>query len=175
MKNYLLLLLLVFSFSFGQTKEFPLKNEDFSNYLMNYETPFYGTISTKETVIKLKIEKAVKNPKKAEQYLVSGYSDVDGNKAKFSGQIVFTQKYNVNGEPNDMLVFGDFVLNEDGFGEHVGTFKGKLRIQTPKRITKESRATVTFKGNWKNNSGNLDFDVWWANFVPNDISKVIFK
>lgn len=175
MKKILLFLVFAYSFSFGQSKEFPLKNEDFSDFLMNYGTPFHGTISAKETVIKLRIEKATKNLKKQEQYFVSGYSDVEGNKSNFSGEITFTQKYNVKDEPNDVLVFGDFVMKETGSGEHSGVFTGKVRIQSPKKITKESRAGVTFKGKWKNYSGNLDFDVWWANFVPTDISKVIFK
>lgn len=175
MKKLLLFLIFAFSFSFGQVKEFPLKHEDFSSFLMNYETPFHGRISTNETVIKLRIEKAVKNPKKEEHYLVSGYSDIDGHKSDFSGEIIFTQKYNVNNEPDDMLVFGDFVLKELNSGENSGVFTGKIRIQTAKIITKETKGGVTCKGKWKNHSGNLDFDVWWANFVPNDISKVVFK
>jgi hypothetical protein len=175
MKKVLLFLIFAYSFSFGQSKEFPLKNEDFSHLLMNEETPFYGTISTQETVIKLRIEKAAKNPKRQEQYLVSGYSDVEGNKSNFSGEIVFTQKYNVKDLPDEMLVFGDFTLKELDSGEHSGIFTGKVRIQTLKLMTKDTNATLTFKGKWKNYSGNLDFDVWWANFSPNDISKVIFK
>lgn len=175
MKKVLFFLLFAFSFSFGQVKEFPLKDEDFSAFLMNYETPFYGEISTSKTVIQVRIQKATKNPNKKEQYFVSGYSDVEGNKSYFSGEIIFTQKYNVNNEPNDMLVFADFTMKELGSDKHSGEFKGKLRIQTLKKITKESKATVTFKGKWKNYSDTLYFDVWWANFVPTDISKVIFK
>lgn len=175
MKKYLLFLLFASSFFFGQTKEFPLKNEDFSKLLMNDETAFVGTISTNEKVLRLRIEKANKNPKREEQYFVSGYSDVEGNKTNFSGEIIFTQKYNVNNEPDQMLVFGDFVLKELNSGEHSGIFSGKIRIQTKKDQSKEGGSTLTFRGKWKNYSGNLDFDVWWANFSPNDISKVIFK
>ena len=175
MKKYLLFLLFAFSVHFGQTKEFPLKNEDFSKLLMNDETAFAGTISTDETVIRLRIEKANKNPERQEQYFVSGYSDVEGNKSPFSGEIIFTQKYNVKNDPESMLVFGDFTLKELGSGEHSGVFTGKVRIQTQKDQTKENGTTLTFKGKWKNYSGNLDFDVWWANFQPKDLSKVIFK
>ncbi|WP_139166261.1 hypothetical protein [Chryseobacterium soldanellicola] len=152
-----------------------MKNEDFSHLLMNKETPFYGTISTQETVIKLRIEKAAKNPERQEQYFVSGYSDVEGNKSKFSGEIIFTQTFNVKNLPEDMLVFGDFTLKELDSGEHSGIFKGKLRIQTVKLMTKDTNATLTFKGKWTNYSKTMDFDVWWANFSPTDISKVIFK
>lgn len=178
MKKFLLFFLFtVFSFCFGQSSNnFPLKNEDFSAFLMNYETPFQGTVSDSETVIKVRIEKAVKNPDRQEQYFLSGYSEVkEGNRTKFSGEITFTQKYSVKDLPDEMLVFGDFVLKETESGEHSGVFTGKIRIQAQKVITKTSRATVTWKGRWKNYPGNLDFEVWWGNFVPTDISKVIFK
>lgn len=178
MKRLLLFFLFaVSSFCFGQSpNNFPMKNEDFSAFLMNYETPFHGTISDSETVIKVKIEKAAKNPERQEQYFVSGYSEVkEGNMTRFSGEIIFTQKYNVKDLPDEMLVFGDFVLKETESGEHSGVFTGKIRIQSQKVITKSSRAGVTWKGKWKNYSGNMDFEVWWANFVPTDISKVIFK
>lgn len=163
------------SLSFAQVKEFSLKHEDFSPFLLNGETPFYGEISTGKAEIKLQIEKAVKNPAKPEQYSVSGYSEVGGNKSGFSGEITFTQRFNVNNQPDEMLVFADFVMKESGSGEHSGIFNGKARMQMAKLITKDSRATVTFKGKWKNYSGTLDFEAWWANFVPKDISKVVFK
>ncbi len=173
-KTIFLLLVFAFAISFGQSNTFPLKHEDFSALLMNYETPFHGMISADEKVIKLKIDKAVKNPEKQEQYFVSGYSDVDGTVTSFSGEITFTQRYNVKDLPDEMLVFGDFVMKEPESGTHSGIFSGKVRIQTFKRIT-ETKGGVTFRGKWKNYSGNLDFEVWWANFVPTDISKVVFK
>lgn len=177
MKRLLLFLIpvLTFSLSFGQISSV-IKDADFSAFLMNYETPFHGTISDSETVIKLRVEKATKNPQKPEQYFVSGYSEVEeGNKTDFSGEITLTQKYNVKDLPDEMLVFGDFILKEQKSGEHSGVFTGKVRIQAPKVITKESRAGITCRGQWKSYSGNLDYEVWWANFVPKDISKVIFK
>jgi hypothetical protein len=176
-RTIFLLSVFAFALSFGQSNSFPLKHEDFSVLLMNYETPFHGTISEDEKVIKLKIDKAVKNPEKQEQYFVSGYSDVDGTVTPFSGDITFTQRYNVKDLPDEMLVFGDFVMKEpkSESGTHSGIFSGKVRIQTMKNMTKESKGGVTFKGKWKNYSGNLDFEAWWANFVPTDISKVIFK
>ncbi|WP_148285328.1 hypothetical protein [Flavobacterium sp. B17] len=176
MKKFLLFLVFAFSLCFGQSSNLPMKNADFSAFLMNYETPFHGTISNAETVIKLRIEKVQNNSGRPEQYFVSGYSEVEeGNRTNFSGEIIFTQKYNVKDLPDEMLVFGDFVLKELNSGEHSGVFTGKIRIQSPKVITKTSRAGVTCRGKWKNYSGNLDYDVWWANFVPKDISKVVFK
>lgn len=177
MKKTLLLVLLAFScsFSFGQSNSFPLKNEDFSTLLMNGGTPFHGIISADEKVIKFRIQNAAKNPEKQEQYFVSGDSDVDGTVTDFSGEITFTQKYNVKDLPDEMLVFGDFIMKEAGSGEHSGIFTGKLRIQTLKKVSKDSKGGLTFKGKWKNHAGNLDFDAWWANFVPTDISKVVFK
>jgi len=176
-KIVLLILLSFFSFSVGQSlNNFPAKNEDFSAFLINYGTPFQGTIANNETIIKVKVEKAVKNPEKQEQYFISGYSEVkEGNRTKFSGEIIFTQRYNVKDLPDDMLVFGDFVLKETESGEHSGVFTGKIRIQSQKVITKNSRASVTWKGKWKNYSQTLEYEAWWANFVPTDISKVIFK
>ena len=175
MKKILFFLVFLCSFSFAQVKEFPLKNEDFSAFLTNYKTPFYGEISTEKAVIQVQIEKAVKNPDKPEQYTISGYSEVEGNKSGFSGEITFTQRFNVNNQSDEMLVFADFTMKEIGSGEHSGIFTGKLRMQMAKQITQQSRATVTFKGKWKNYSGTLDFEAWWANFVPKDISKVVFK
>lgn len=166
---------LTFSLTLGQVSS-TIKDADFSAFLMNYETPFHGAISDSETAIKLKVEKATKNPQRPEQYFVSGYSEVEeGNKTGFSGEITFTQKYNVKDLPDEMLVFGDFVLKEQKSGEHSGVFTGKIRIQSPKVITKTGRAGVTCRGQWKNYSGNLDYEVWWANYVPKDISKVVFK
>lgn len=169
------LLVCAFSFSFAQVKEFPLKHEDFSPFLLNGKTPFYGEISTDKAEIKVQIEKAVKNPDKPEQYLVSGHSEVAGTKSGFSGEIIFTQRFNVNDAPEEMLVFADFTMKELGSGEHSGIFTGKVRMQMAKLLTKDSRATVTFKGKWKNYPGTLGFGTWWANFVPKDISKVVFK
>jgi hypothetical protein len=177
MKKIVLFFLTAFAFSLScaQVKEFPLKHEDFSPFLLNGKTPFYGEISTDKAEIKLQIEKAVKNPDKPEQYLVSGHSEVAGTKSGFSGEIIFTQRFNVNNAPEEMLVFADFTIKESGSGEHSGIFTGKARMQMAKLITKDSRASVTFKGKWKNYPGTLDFEVWWANFVPKDISKVVFK
>lgn len=177
MKDAGLFFLAVFAFSlsFAQVKEFPLKHEDFSLFLLNGQTPFYGEISADKAEIKVQIEKAVKNPDKPELYFISGYSEVAGTKSGFSGEITFTQRFNVNRAPDEMLVFADFVMKELGSGEHSGIFTGKARMQMAKLITKDSRATVTFRGKWKNYSGTLDFETWWANFVPKDISKVEFK
>ncbi len=181
MKKTLLLFIFAFSFSFyfgqsnGNGNNFPLKNEDFSFMLMNSGTPFHGIISADEKVIKLRIQNAAKNPEKQEQYFVSGYSDVDGTVTDFSGEIIFTQKYNVKDLPDEMLVFGDFIMKEAASGEHAGIFMGKLRIQTLKKMSKDSKGGVTFKGKWKNYAGNPESEVWWANFVPTDISKVVFK
>lgn len=175
MKKLIVFLTLAFSWSFGQSNNFPLKHEDFSAFLMNYGTPFHGEISADKAVIKVEIQKAVKNQGKPEQYFISGYSEVEGTRSGFSGEITFTQRFNVSNAPDEMLVFADFAMKEPGSGEHSGNLIGKVRIQTFKKITVDSRATVTFKGKWKNYPGTLDFDVWWANFVPTDISRVVFK
>ncbi len=177
MKKFLSFFLVAFAFfiSFAQVKPFPLKHEDFSLFLLNGNTPFYGEISTDKAEIKIQIEKSTKNPDKPEQYFISGHSEVAGTKSGFSGEITFTQRFNVNNAPDEMLVFADFVMKELGTGEHSGIFTGKVRMQMNKIITKESLATVTFKGRWENYPGTLDFETWWANFVPKDISKVVFK
>ncbi|KAA0128325.1 hypothetical protein FY557_09960 [Chryseobacterium sp. SN22] len=94
----------------------------------------------------MQIEKAVKNPDKPEQYLVSGYSEAAGAKSDFSGEITFTRRFNVNHAPDEMLVFADFIMKEWGSGKHSGIFTGKARMQMARLITKDSRATVTFKG-----------------------------
>ncbi|WPO84187.1 hypothetical protein SD427_07600 [Chryseobacterium sp. JJR-5R] len=64
---------------------------------------------------------------------------------------------------------------EAASGENTGIFIGKLRIQTLKKTSKDSKGGVTFRGKWKNYAGNPEFEVWWANFVPTDISKVALK
>jgi hypothetical protein len=175
MKKILLFLVFAYSFSFGQTKEFPLKNEDFSEIVLNKQAYFEGII-LKDSVFKLKFANIVKNPEKPNVYLVSGSSDVDGSQAEFLGEMIFNEKYDVKGEADQMLLFGDFYFIEKKSGEHSGIFKGKFRIQANKDLKIVQKfSTITFKGKWKNYSGNLDFDVWWANFTPTDISKVIFK
>lgn len=175
MKKVLYFLLFAFSISFGQVKEFPLKNEDFSDVILNKQVNFEGII-LKDSAFKLKFENVVKNPEKPNVYLVSGFSDVEGNKSDFLGEMIFNEKYDVKGSVDQMLVFGDFYFIEKKSGEHSGIFKGKFRIQVNKDLKPaEKFSTITFKGKWKNYSNTLDFDVWWANFVPTDISKVIFK
>lgn len=168
-------MLFTFSFSFGQTKEFPLKNEDFSSILVNNEI-FYEGIISKDTSFKIKFSCIIKNPEKPNIYLISGLSDVEGNKTTFLGELTFNEKYDVKNNPEQMLLFGDLFFVESGKGEHAGMFKGKVRVQTNKELMeKENFSTITFKGKWKNYSNTLNFDVWWANFEPNDIGKVIFK
>ena len=177
MGRSLMFLLFVYSLYFGQAKEFPLKHEDFSRVVINKEVFFEGIIS-KETPIKLKLNGVVKNPEKPNIYLVSGFSDVEGSKAEFLGELIFNEKYDVKDQPDQMLVFGDFYLIETRSGEHSGTFKGKFRIQTHKNLNadiKETFSTLTFKGKWENYVNTLEFDVGWANYNPNDISKVVFK
>ena len=175
MKKILFFLLLAYSFSFGQVKEFPLKGEDFSEVILNKHSNFEGII-LKDSPFRLNFGNVVKNPEKPNVYLVSGSSDVDGNKSDFLGEMTFNEKYDVKGSADQMLVFGDFYFIENKSGEHSGIFKGKFRIQVNKDLKPvEKFSTVTFKGKWKNYSNTLDFDVWWANFVPTDISKVVFK
>src|SRR5690606_208795 len=103
MGRSLIFLLFVYSFYFGQAKEFPLKHEDFSNVVINKEVFFEGIIS-KETPIKLKLNGVVKNPEKPNIYLVSGFSDVEGSKAEFLGELIFNEKYDVKDQPDQMLV-----------------------------------------------------------------------
>lgn len=175
MKKLVFFLIFAFSLTFGQSKEFPLKNEDFSEIVLNKQIFFEGEI-LKDSAFKLKFENIMKNPEKPNVYLVSGTSDVEGNKSEFLGEMIFREKHDVKESADQMLVFGDFYFIENKSGEHSGVFKGKFRIQTSKNIKSiDGFSTITFKGKWKNYSGNLDFDVWWANFVPSDISKVIFK
>jgi hypothetical protein len=175
MKKLAFLLIFAFTLTFGQSKEFPLKNEDFSEIILNKQMIFDGKI-LKDSPFKLKFENVLKNPEKPDIYLVSGSSDVEGNKSEFLGEMIFSEKHDVKGSADQMLVFGDFYFIEKKSGEHSGVFKGKFRIQTGKNLkAKDGFSTITFKGKWKNYSGNLDFDVWWANFIPSDISKVIFK
>ncbi|WP_054509662.1 hypothetical protein [Chryseobacterium sp. ERMR1:04] len=176
MKKYLLFLLFASTIIFGQAKEFPLKNEDFSQIVLNKQIYFEGEIS-KESPFKLKFENIVKNPDKPNMYFVSGLTEVEGNQAKFLGEMIFTEKYDVRDSPDKMLVFGDFNLIENKSGEHSGIFKGKFRMQINKDLKplNENFSTITFKGKWKNYTGNLDFDVWWANYTPTNISKIIFK
>jgi hypothetical protein len=179
MKKYLLFLLFAFSFYFGQTKEFPLKNEDFSSILVNNEMYFEGIIS-KETPFKIKFTHVIKNPENPDTYLISGLSDVKGNKADFLGELTFKERYDVKNDPGQMLLFGDIFFIENGKDEHAGMFKGKVRIQTGKDlnkelIRKEGFSTISFKGKWKNYSNTLNFDVWWTNYEPDDMTKVIFK
>lgn len=175
MRRYLIFLLFAFSFSFGQTKEFPLKSEGFSSILLNNEM-YFGGVTSKETPFKIKFTHVIKNPEKPDTYLISGVTDVEANKTDFLGELTFHERHDVKNTPDQMLLFGDIFFIENGKDQHTGTFKGKVRVQTDKELIKERGfSTITFKGKWKNYSNTLNFDVWWANYEPNDITKVIFK
>ncbi|WP_292009344.1 hypothetical protein [Chryseobacterium sp.] len=175
MKKLLFLLLFIFSFNFGQTKEFPLKDKDFSAVILNKEMLFEGVIST-GIPFKFRFKQVIKNPEKPDIYLVSGTSETEGKQTDFLGELNFTEKYDVKNTPSEMLLFGNFFLVENGKNEHSGMFKGKFRIQTHKDVAaKENFSTLTFKGTWRNYSKTLDYKVWWANFNPSNIEKVIFK
>ncbi len=177
MKKLLLFFLAIFavSLSFAQVKKFPLENENFSEVVLNKKMNFEG-LMTGNVPFKLSFDSVFKNPEKPASYFIAGQSEIDGNTSDFLGEMVFTEKYDVKGSPDQMLVFGNFYFVGGESRNNSGTFRGKFRIQLTRDLNSiEKFSTLTFKGKWKSDAGAADIDVWWANYTPADISKVIFK
>ncbi|WP_294250429.1 hypothetical protein [uncultured Chryseobacterium sp.] len=175
-KKWLLLLLpLSFSLSFGQVKEFPLKSENFSEVVLNKKMNFEGFIR-KDIPFRLSFNYVVRNPEKQASYFVAGQYGAEGSTSEFLGEMVFTEKYDVKGDPDQMLVFGDFFFAGGKSATGSEMLKGKFRIQVNKNIQLAERfSTLTFRGKRKNGAGTAEAEVWWANYNPADISKVVFK
>lgn len=174
--KYLLILFLGISAGFSSQVQntFPYKNEDLTSRIHNKDT-FYAGEADKDKIYKIKFNSVKKRVQKPERYLVDGITDFEGKLTPFKREIIFKEKFNVKDEPDSVLLFGDFNFEEQSEEEHPGIFKGKIRVQTGREITTtHDDASVTFKGEFKKGENEIH-QIWFSNFTPHNIDKVIFR
>lgn len=105
--------------------------------------------------LKLKIETSELSKNNHQQYLISGYSLVDGsNKTTFKGIITLGELREDSG-----TLFGTYDFDEEQVGKHSGKFVGKLlfnfvKVAETKQIKVES---FLLKGDWTNYDATLSF------------------
>ena len=173
--KYLLILFLGIStvLSAQVQNNFPYKNVDLSEQLLNKDTFYEGQVN-KDEIYKIKFESVKKDLQKPERYLVVGVTEFKGKLRKFEGEIIFKEKFRVRNSVDSLLLFGDFNFKEKT-DQDPRIFKGKIRIQTDEILVKSSMAgNVTFKGALEKEDGEVD-QLWFGNFFHNDIDKVIFR
>lgn len=175
MKYFFILVLVISNCLFLRAQNsFPYKNDDFSAKIINKDAFFEGK-SNSDKVFKIKFEAVTKNLKKPENYTVIGVTKFDGETAKFAGEITFKEAFGVRNLPQDVLFFGDFNFNEKTDKAVLSNFKGKIRMQINKDVNNpNATATLTFKGDLVRNNEKSQ-QIWFSNFVHNDIDKVIFR
>lgn len=148
MKNFYFLFLLISSLSFSQSR-------DFSEIWVNNKDFFVGKIN--ESDFQIKIENSEENQKNNKEFMISGFSLVDGsNQSNFKGKIIITDFKN---HDKRSIAVGNYQFFEEGSGKHVGKFEGKLEViftEVNKKI--EAIESVKFMGNWINNEGSLSFN-----------------
>lgn len=147
-RNLLLFLLMIFANTFtnAQTENLIKNNSEF--YLGNIE---------EKTKIKVVFDSVSLENESPETYKVSGYSDVEGTKAKFTGTI----KLNVEEtkkSPKQNLKIYDFNFSEEGSGKHNGVFSGGMLFLQLGKL-----AVIGFEGNWENYEKSLKFPVYFDN------------
>lgn len=175
MKYFLILFLGISTCVFGQGQNvFPYKNADLTSRIHNKDM-FYAGEADKDKFYKIKFESIKKNIQKPERYLVEGVTNFQGNRTPFKGEIIFKEKFDVKNEAESVLLFGDFNFEEESDDENPGIFTGKIRIQTDKEMSPTQHgATVTFKGELKKGEHEIH-QIWFSNFTPHNIDKVIFR
>jgi len=150
MKNILLLLFFI-GFSFVKSQN------TYEEIIQNDHKEYIGDIN-KKAKIKVVFDSVSLEKKDLEIYKVSGNSDVEGSKAKFSGTINFNDKKTKELNNSSFRVY-DFRFFEDGTGKHNGVFSGNMIF----KILSEKIIIIGFEGFWENYEKSLKFPVYFDN------------
>ena len=151
----------------SQEHPFIQKDQDLSATFTNNVEFYEGRKNALKITVYL--DKIYKNPENSSQYLVQLHTNENGENKIYSGTVQFLESFSVRNSPDEILNFGTFTLAYDS-GNSLVT--GKIRMQTDKTVRNNSTATITFKGQIKEN--NQTENIWFSNWSP-DIDTLIFR
>jgi len=148
MKKFVILLVLIFGFSFFDA-------QNIEKELKNNSELFTGKIDN-SAVLKVLFETVSSENPKSGIYKVTGYSDVEGTKADFEGTITFNPTKSKNSKERAKIY--DLKFSEKGTGKHNGVFTGELSVKKS-----SDKNQLKFEGTWSNYGNTLKFPFYFNN------------